>query len=227
MESQNKATLLNAAWGKWYPTGSDRLKESLVYHGWAHHAHIWKDDPINEWFNPEFPYTIKAAAWSECLKKGYTHLFWADSSVWCVQNPTKIMDIIHDEGGYFWYSGYNLAQTATDKDLEFAGWTRDFAETLPEIASNMFGVNISNPKGQVFSNVFLEAAKAGVFNSSREHNNASNDPRFLFGRQDQVAATIAYHKASFDNARHPEVISSYYEPNKKLNPTVLFVMQGL
>jgi hypothetical protein len=227
MELQNKATIINAAWKGRYSRGSKRLERSLIYHGWGYDINIWHDNEINECFDPNHPYTIKAAAWTECIRKGYTHLFWADSSVWCLQNPSKIMDIIHDEGGYFWLSGFNLAQTATDKDLEFAGWTRDFAETLPELASSMFGVNIDSDKGKIFSDVFLEAAKSGVFNSSRLHNNASTDPRFRFGRQDQVAATIAYYKAGFDNARHPEEISSYYFPHKTFNDTVLFAMQGM
>lgn len=227
MESQNKGTIINAAWGGSYFKGSDRLERSLIYHGWSHDIHIWRDQRINELFDPESVYTIKAAALVECVKMGYTHLLWADSSFWCVQNPSKIMDIIHAEGGYFCRSGYNLAQTATDSDLEFAGWTRDFAETLPELASGLFGINLLHPDGKKFYEIFLSAVKAGVCCSSRDHNGASEDPRFLFGRQDQVAATIAYYKAGFNNIRCFGDLAAYYEPHKELNSSVLFVIQGL
>lgn len=227
MESHNRGILINAAWGKGYFKGSNRLERSLIYHGWVHDIKIWRDEKINEWFNPEYVYTIKAAAFSEAEKMGYTHILWADSSFWCVQNASKIMDVINEEGGYFCRSGYNLAQTATDKDLEFAGWTRDYAETLPELASGLLGISMRHPRGVLFYRWFLNAAIAGVFNSSREHNEASQDKRFLFGRQDQVAATIAYYKAGFNNARCFGDLAAYYEPHKHLNPSVLFAIQGL
>jgi hypothetical protein len=227
MESQNKGTIINACWGRGYFKGSNRLERSLIYHGWIHDINIWRDQLINEWFQPQFVYTIKAAALVEAYQMGYTHVLWADSSFWCVQNPSKIMDVVNEEGGYFCRSGYNLAQTATDSDLEFAGWSRDYAENLNELASGMFGINFLHPKGKKFYNVFLAAAKAGVFNSPREHNNGSMDPRFLFGRQDQVAATIAYYKAGFDNVRCFGDLAAYYEPHKELNPSVLFTIQGL
>jgi hypothetical protein len=210
MDKNIRGCLINAAWGGWYSQGSKRLEKSFIHHGWAYDMFFWRDEPINEHFDPNQPYTIKAAALHEAIKMGYTRILWLDSSVWCVKDPNPIMDIINAEAGYFWSSGYNLAQTATDADLEFTGWDRDYAEQLPELSSSMFGVNIENPKGQIFVDTFFKAKEAGVFGTSRLHNNASKDKRFLFGRQDQTAATIAFYKAGFDKIYAPGVYSSYY-----------------
>jgi hypothetical protein len=224
MEKNIKGCLVNAAWGGWYSKGSERLERSLIHHGWAYDMFFWRDEVINEYFDHNQPYTIKAAAIMEAVNRGYTRIIWADCSFWAVNNPNPIMDIVNGEAGYFWSSGYNLAQTAGDKDLQFAEMTRDYAEKLPELSSSLFGINIENPKGQIFLKTFLEAKEAGVFGTSREHNNASQDKRFKFSRQDQTAATIAFYKAGYDKIYPPGEISSYYPHNID---KVLMTMRGI
>jgi len=225
MESNIKACIINASWGGWYSKGSERLKQSLIYHGFHHDILIWKNEKINEFFNEKQPYTIKLAALHEAIKLGYTHILWLDSSVWALQNPEKIFDIINDEGGYFWKSGFNMAQCSADSDLNFANWSRDYAEGLNELSSSMFGLNLKTPKGKEFVKVFTEAANYGVFGTSRLHNNASNDERFLHARQDQTAATIAFYKSGFDKIYNPGEYSSYYSEN--LNESIIFTMRGM
>lgn len=225
MESSVKACIINASWGGWYHKGSDRLKQSLIYHGFHHDILIWKNEKINYYFDESQPYTIKLAALHEAINLGYTHILWLDSSVWALQNPEKIFDIINEEGGYFWKSGFNMAQCSSDSDLYFANWSRDYAETLPELSSSMFGLNLNNPNSKEFVKVFTEAKNHGVFGTSRYHDNGSSDSRFLHARQDQTAASIAFYKSGFNKMYDPSIYSEYYSDN--INKSVIFTMRGM
>src|SRR5690349_17008015 len=115
MESRNRTSetvLVNASWGAWYSKGTNRLERSAIYHGWEHDMLLFRDEQINEFFDLNHPYTIKAAAIMEAIRRGYTKVLWMDCSTWFVDNPKPIVDIIGGENGYFLRSGYNLAQTS-------------------------------------------------------------------------------------------------------------------
>ena len=225
MESDKKGVLLNAAWGAWYPQGTDRLVRSAIYHGWEHDILTFKNEPINEYFKEAQPYTIKAAALVEAIRKGYTHILWADCSCWFVDNPNKLMQIIDAENGLFIKSGYNLAQTSADTDLYWSGATRDEAEQLDEVWSCLFGVDITSERGGKWVTKFLDGCERGVFGTSREHNGASSDTRFLHARQDQTAASWAYHYAGFDNVREPSELLEY--ASVRTNDNVCVLMRGM
>lgn len=220
--------IINAAYGYWYPEGQKRLVESL--RGKTDWKIItWSEETINAFFDPECPYTIKAAAWAEALRLGAKKILWLDCSVWAIKDIVEIEDIITNEGGYFWSSGFNLAQTANDFSLKWAGLNRDQAEQMSELASSMFGVNLEDERGKKFSDLFLQMATDKVFHGSRQHDHQSEDKRFLFHRQDQTAASIAFHKSGFKKMYAPEVYSSYNDPNnkKEFNKSVCLIMQGM
>lgn len=225
MESNKKAILINAAFGAWYPKGSERLERSLIYHGWNHAMKFWRDGISNKFFNPEFPYTIKAAAFDEAIKLGFTHILWMDCSLWVTEDPNKLMEIVDEKGGLFIKSGYNLAQTSSDDDLKWAQTSRDSAEKLPELWSCIFGVNLETEQGKKFMNYFFDACKNGVFNEPREHGNRSKDARFLHARQDQTAASWAYHKSGYDCLLEPNQILVNYNVRDTHKAPVL--MRGL
>ena len=212
-----KGILINAAWGTWYPQASRRLERSLIHHGWMHAMKFWRNEKINRFFNPDFPYTIKAAAVAQALRDGFTHILWMDCQLWVTGNPNVLMHYIDKDGGLFFKSGYNLAQTANDGDLTFANFNRDEAELLPELWSCVFGFNINTAQGETFAHWFLDAAKHGVFSTSRDDANGSQDERYLFARQDQTAATIAYHKAGYTIMREPgDLLGDYSNDSGKL-----------
>lgn len=198
MEIEKKGCIINASWGKWYPRGSERLERSLIYHGWNYDLLVWKDEPINDMLQKDFPYTVKAAAFMEAVNRGYTRIIWMDCSLWVTKNPNILMDIVDGEGGLFIRSGYNLAQTSADSDLKWANSTRDEAEKIEELWSCIFGVNLETPQGKAFAYHFIDAYFSGVFNTPREHSGLSADSRFLHARQDQTAASWAFHKAGYN-----------------------------
>lgn len=224
METSKKAIIINANTGTgWYPTGSQRLQRSLVQHGSHADLRIWNEWP-NDNYDKSCPYNIKAAAFEEAIKQGYTHILWLDCSVWAIANPMPVWDIINGEGAYFWSSGANAAQTCSDKCLDYFGITRDEAEKITDCSTSMFGFNLENPIAKLMLYKFIQAAKDGIFAGSREHDNQSRDPRFKFHRQDQSAMTCIIRKHG-GKIYQPGEYSSYYVPNPP--ESVVFLMAGL
>jgi hypothetical protein len=193
--TSNKPLIVSAGINHWYPQGVERLHRSAVYNGYAGDLLLYKGDyPFGSPSHQEMPYAFKIAALREGIKSGYNILLWCDSSVWMVKNPHDIFDIIIDKGVFGFRSGYNLAQTATDRLLRHMNWTRDYAEGLPEIASGIVGLFLDNPNGRAVFDKWAELCDAGMFAGSRTWDYAdSNDPRFLHGRQDQSAFSAAIH----------------------------------
>lgn len=224
MESQIKHCIINASNGNgWYPKGTKRLKRSLIEHGFSGDILTWYDFPNDE-LNKTNPYNVKASAFIEALRLGYTHILWLDCSVWAISNPDKIFDIINEHGYYFWGTGYNCAQVTNDTALNYFSISRDEAEELEDCSTSMFGVNINNETSLMFINEWIRSAKDGAFNGSRLHDNQSSDKRFLFHRQDQCCASIILNKLGM-KITPPNIYSSYY--TEKQNESVIFTMKGM
>ncbi len=148
MENLNRAVIISAGIGGWYAQGVRRLERSLIFEGWGGNILTWKDDyPPNSHRHEDFPYYMKIAAFEEALRQGYTHILWVDASFWAVNKPDKMFDIINDQGYYFFSSGYNLAQSVSDRALEYVGLSRDVAEGVNEWASGCVGINFNNDDG--------------------------------------------------------------------------------
>jgi hypothetical protein len=224
MESNFKYCIINASTGdSWYPKGSRRLKNSLNYHGFAGDVLTWDKWPNND-FDKSCPYNIKASAFMEAIKLGYTHILWVDCSGWAIKDPIKLLDIVNEDGYYFWRSGTNSAQTCSDNCLNYFGISRDEAEAFEDCSSGIMGVNLFNPKAKEFIEKWIESARAGVFNGSRLHDNQSKDKRFLFHRQDQSAASVIINKMKL-KLHDPGIHISYYQ--KEVNESVIFLLRGL
>ena len=220
--------VINACTGNgWYKRGQARLVESLRDTGYTGDILSWCDAPINRHFDPSHPYTIKGAAFAEASKKGYKNILWLDCSIIAIKSINPLFELINTEGKYFWKSGWNMAQTATDTDLEFAGWTRDQAELLHECASGIVGLNMHDSQVGRLASIFMWAQAAGVCSTSRKHDNQSKDPRFKFARQDQTAFSIAFHKAGFKNEEMFEqnIHSAFY--GTELNESVSLIVHGM
>ena len=189
--------LVNAGVNHWYPKGSERLRKSICETSPSVETLIYSGFP-NDVFVKSNPYNIKASAIFEASKRtigGFKESFlWADCSVWAIKDISPIFDIIERDGHYLLSSGYNAAQTCSDKCLDYFGFTRDEAEKIPDSSTMVFGLDLNTKIGEDFFIKFIRASYDGVFNGSREHDNQSQDPRFLFHRQDQSAATCIAHK---------------------------------
>lgn len=223
MEAQKKAVIINAALGGWYWKGQERLIKSLNLHGYAHDILTWTEEWPNDNYDKSCPYNVKASAFEEAINKGYEIIIWLDCSVWAINNPYSLLDVVNAEGYYFWSSGYNCAQVCSDNCLNYFGVDRDLAESFGDCSTSMFGVNMSNPQGKEFIERWIKAAKDGAFLGSREHDNQSQDHRFKFHRQDQAVASVIIGQMGL-KIYQPGIYSSYY-PNDL--DKVTFTMRGL
>lgn len=225
MESKTKACIISVGIGGWYAQGIKRLRESLIYHGFAHDVITWSDilPPFSEPHH-ENPYSFKIAAFAHAMQLGYTHIIWLDASFWAVRDPYAIFDIISEKGFYLWSSGVNCAQQCNDYCLAYFNVTRDTAEGMKGIASGIVGLNIENPTAKEFLDQWIKACSNGVFKGSRDHANQSQDPRFLFHRQDQSAASIIANKLNMNIDECNEHVM-YYRP--VMPESIIFTLRGL
>jgi len=229
MELTIKHAIVNASINKskvsWYPSGSKRLEKSLNYHGDTADFLNWEDEWPCDGYDETNAYNIKLSCLEKAVEMGYRRLLWLDCSVYAVKNLMPVWDEINHYGYYLWRSGYNCAQVASDKCLEYFGVDRDTAEGWQDCSSSMVGINLDNPQGLEFYERWKQAAKDGAFAGSRYHDGQSKDPRFIAHRQDQVCASLIANYMGL-TLRDPGYLSAVYD-HKNMPDTVCLVMMGL
>lgn len=223
----HKPLIINCSVGGWYSAGSQRLERSLIYHGYAGDMMFWCDEyPPGCPSHNENPYAFKVYAFREAFRLGYKIVCWLDCSFWAIKNPMPIFDVINDSGVFAFRSGYNCANTCPDNLLSAVGISRDEAEGLPEIATGIVGLNIDNPDGKKVFETWGNYCDAGLFINSRNHNQLeSSDQRFLHGRQDQSAFSMAVHvnEIKFD---YQDYVAYYNSGNPGYNPDKCYFFIG-
>lgn len=187
--SAKRTVFVTAGTQPWYTHGVDRLQQSLRTHGYTGDIQAWKHWPDNK-FPRDCVYTIKAACLHHAIREGYTTIMWGDASVYALKDVQPFINRVNSGGYWIGQSGYNCAQVCGDKMLDYFGVDRDWAEKVPDAATGIFGVNMDFDAPRKFIETWVEAGRAGAFNGSRKHDGQSSDPRFLFGRQDQAAASL-------------------------------------
>lgn len=190
----SKTCFLNVGIGEWYSTGSDRLRGTLLQHGFDGDLLFWKD----EWPPGDFPhdciYTAKAAAFAEAMRQGYTTIIWGDSSITARRSTASFVHHIHTHGYWIGQSGYRASETASDMQIQYFGVSRDWADSVPDCATGLFGFDVSRPGMRAAVEQWIQAGRDGAFHGSRGHGGQSNDRRFKFCRQDQSAMSLVLGK---------------------------------
>lgn len=186
----SKTVFISAGIGLWYSTGAERFKGSLIQFGAPADCKIW----VNDWppakIAREPIYNIKAVAFEWALNQGYETIIWADASVWAITPVNRFLDDLARKGYWLGQSGHRASQTCSDACLQYFGIDRDQADKIHDCATGLFGVNVNHAAPRRFIERFIKAGHDGAFAGSRKHGGQSKDPRFLFHRQDQSAATI-------------------------------------
>jgi hypothetical protein len=206
----------------WYQKGAARLKSSVYKHG-AIDLVQYHNHPINDIYDPECHYTIKAAALKSAVDEGYRSLLWADCSMICQQSTDPIFELIEKDGIYCETNGFNAAQECSDKCLNYYGISRDEAENIPMCSSGLIGFDIHLEIGISFYEMFIQAAIDGIFSGSRQHDNQSQDHRFMHHRQDQSAASIILYKLGYK----PHELGKYLAYSNGVTDNTIFVCQGM
>lgn len=213
--------------GGWYAAGVDRLERSLIHHGSAADFLFYRNElPPNSPTHSENPYAFKIHGFREALRRGYKVMIHVDSSLWAIKNPDPLFDIVSEHGNFAFRSGYNCAQTCPDNLLSTVGISRDEAEQIPETATGIVGINIDNPEGNKVFTYWEEFCNNGLFVNSRLHNpEESSDPRFLFGRQDQSAYSMALYKSGVE-FNYVDYVAYYNGGNPGYNPEKCYFFIG-
>lgn len=223
--NKNKPVIISAGIGDWYPHGVSRLERSLNFVGWPGDILTWKNMlPPNCPTHEEVPYYFKIAAFEWALFRGYTHVLWVDSSFWAVQNPIKLFDFFNSKGFYMFRSGYSMAQTINDAALEAMAYSRDQLVESPEYASGCVGLNFTNPETRHLYVAWKGLMDQGLNKGSRNHDGQSQDPRFLFHRQDQSCLSLAMYQQKL-SINEPDYVAYYgggYDKDK-----CIFFINGL
>lgn len=224
---QTKRCIINGYTNEgWYSEGSKRLLNSLREHGNKEDIFITQE-PGNEYYSKDCPYTIKAAAIAEAIKMGYNQILWLDCSVTILKPLDDLWKIIDRDGYYFMAGGWNCAQECNDKSLEYFGYSRDEAELIHSLWSCIFALDLRNEKAKKVGDWFLKSAKDGIFHGSRNHDNQSSDPRFKHHRQDQSVLSLAFHKVGLNIFHPPQIHMWYAGMSKESLETNIFKVQGL
>lgn len=225
--------IVSAGNGLWYPRGVDRLERSLIYHGYPDALRLFSSDPKGKHQHPipehapshkAMPYGLKLTAIELAVREGFTRILWLDASIVCVRNPKDMFDHIGHHGYFLYRSGFNCAQSVSDACLEKFGIDRDTAEGINECASNVVGFDLNNPIGKSFYERWYASSLDGSFQGSRQHDNQSQDPRFLFHRQDQSAASLIAYQLGM-HVEDPGRLCCDYNPT--MAPSIIFYRQGL
>lgn len=210
MENINQAVIVNCGVNNWYSIGSERLERSLVFNGFAGQLLFFKGEyPPNSPSHEENPYAFKIYAIEEAIKRGFKTILLLDSSFWNIKDCMPIFDIIAERGIFGFRTGYNCAQTCSDAALAWAGFTRDEAEHLPEIASGACGLRLDNPQGSAVYEMWKDGMEKGLFKNNRVHDiSDSADSRFIHARQDQSIWSLAIHMAGL-NVNDSDYVAYY------------------
>lgn len=138
------------------------------------------------------PYAFKVYCVDKLRKCGYKTIFWCDSVLRLTQPIDTLLSDIHERGVYLQKDGWNSAQWANDKCLEYFGLTRDQAESIGSAYACFMAFDFTNPITETFFTKWKQACDDGIFKGAwnNSQQTESKDPRCRGHRHDQVCAEI-------------------------------------
>ena len=219
------AIVNHSSTNSWHIKGQQKLRESL-----GNHKPLLFSSaaiPILYSFYEDKIYAIKQAR-----DIGFKKILWLDSSITLIEGKTlqPIYDWIETNGVYLYPSGYKSGQTANSKALSFYGTNTNEQMLVPEVASNVVGINMETEIGKTFLEEWIKSlqseANRGIeWPSEYEAMIDNPDPRFLFSRQDQTTATLAAWKtkAPIDNGS----LFVYRDGEEVEKESSIFKLKGL
>lgn len=228
MDLSANPCVISLGFGGHYPYGVSRLERNTLFNGWAGRIMTWKNELPEGCPDPnDYPYGFKPYCFKAAFDAGCKVVLWADASMYPIKPIMPIFDFINEHGLYFFKSGYSLAETATDKLLEYAGEKRENLVDVSEFATGLVGINIENPLGKEFFEKWYQHMLDGMFRGSRFHNpEDSTHTLFKFSRQDQSSASIILHQMGIKTAGEDRDYIAYYGTNYS-EPDLIFFCQGV
>lgn len=205
--ASNKNCIINVGIGGWYPNGTQRLIDSTESYRNGIDILTWQDIlPPGSRSHAESNYGFKTYAFREAFNQGYENVLWCDSSIYAIKDIAPVFERLNEYGYYFIDNGFSLAETGTDRLLDFENIGRIEADAITEITTCLFG--ITEEILQVYLQ-WLIYEQNNLFNGNRQHDpKDSAHPRFRFCRHDQSALSLAAYKFKVKpNGKYGELLS--------------------
>lgn len=211
-----------------YRSGLNRLRKTLTQVEWTGGFNGSYQDSYPK--HSSFPYSFKTDILDR-ERLNYKDLLWLDTSMYTIKNPEPLFSRVDEAGFYVSESGFNCAQSVSDKCLELFEITRDEAEGIKEVSSGCVGLNMETDIGKDILRLWRLYTELGGTKGSRQHDNQSSDPRFLFHRQDQSVLSLVLHKLGLK----PSGMGEYWDymtdrdiqVKREIKETVCFICRGL
>ena len=172
----------------WYPKGIERLKKSCDQFGVK--CTPFLNYPIGSPTHEQIPYAFKIHC-MEAVRHYHNVVLWADSSVWLMNDPKPIFDIIKEQGYIIFDNfGNNNAHWCNDRQLWRFNFTRDEAEKQKQVVGGFNGIAY---RREIENEIFNEhKILADLFKGEWSNKNLTEsiDPRCQGSRHDQSILSL-------------------------------------
>jgi len=206
----------------WYHRGQKRLAESVKGEEMFFASY---ESPLHGTVYEDKIAHIKHAG------QYYDMILWLDCSITATKSLKQIWKHIEKNGVYLYQSGANCAETCNTNCLKYYDITPDFAERIPECASNVVGINLKHPKGKKFFDLWTgslnsDANKGYKWPSITERLGDSLDSRFKYSRQDQSTASLSAYRAGIKLDKEGNFVVRAENIGNFDNDSICLVLKG-
>jgi len=201
-----------------YYRAQDRLVKSI---GHNHSSYLsvvspfpFRDLPLGCPAHSESPYEFKV----HCINKVKDIdpiVLWADSSMYCVGDLSKIEDIIKNDGFFGQEAGHYVGDWCNDHTRAYFNLTEE-ENKIPMFSAGLLGLNMHDPLAQEFMDQWEASAKAGCFKGDWSNH-----------RHDMTCASIIAHRLRFKLQRGGSTMAYIGPGYSTPEPGVVFYCQGM
>jgi hypothetical protein len=224
-----KKAIINFSNGR-YIIGQDRLKQSLIAHGYDGDFIGWQNEQqIGAPPHKANPYAFKTFGFQKAFDMGYDMVMWLDASVVAVANTQPIWDKIENEGYIMQYAGHMCGTWTNDNALRYFKVTRDKAMHYGMYGNAGFlGLNKHDEKAMDFFTQWHQASKVGAFigNWDNKTFTESRDMRCKGHRHDMSCGSIIANQLKMDMVEGDKWLH-YAPPTQQPKDGVILHAQGV
>ena len=181
-----KIVILSIAIGEKYKSGIIRLEKTLNEINYTGDIKIWyneypEDSPSHE----DIPYAFKAHAFKWAINNGYDYALWLDAAIYLQNDIVPVLKYLQKNEYLIFNSDSNTGAWSTDQQLEFFGYTREDAFSLPHAMACIIGFKLDHIALKMYmenTNLFI-----GQWNNNGD---ISKDIRVKGSRHDQTVISL-------------------------------------
>lgn len=174
------------------------LSESLRESGFSGEIITWDDEyPAGSPKHEDSPMGFKPFCMLEAKRRGYSKVFWIDSSFRINNSFDSLVARLNRLGYVMFYAPHNLGQYCKDDALKTLGISREQSFRMPSLSSSFIGLDLNREICLKFLNRWSELAVDGVTFSGPKWSGikgwpktASLHPDVKGHRHDQTAASV-------------------------------------